>query len=317
MIPYLRIIDADLKRYLKSLPGNPKTLYQPIRYALAGKGKRIRPLMALIGAGITGRQATLALPVARSVELFHNFTLLHDDIMDRSPLRRGKPTVHKKFGSNQAILSGDVMFSLAQECLNEIKGDPGFAIRELFSKTAREVCEGQQMDMDFEKREMVSQKEYMLMIRKKTAVLLGASLSMGALSTGAGSPLAERLYTLGTEAGILFQIMDDLLDTFGATSKTGKRRGQDLRSGKKTWLIVSAAGYLKNELNRKQFYKALKKGEEGKLRKTLEELKIDDKTREFCRKKALDLKRVLTTIPPGSGRDHLQKLLENLLTRES
>jgi geranylgeranyl diphosphate synthase type II len=212
-------------------------LYEPVDYILNLGGKRIRPLLLLMSADLTGKQSERALPAAMAVEVFHNFTLLHDDIMDEAPLRRGMPTVHEKYNSNTAILSGDVMLIYAYKFLENFTGDTAIKLLRVFNKMAIEVCEGQQMDMDFEDRDDVGILEYLEMIELKTSVLIGASLQMGAIIGGLDDKSADHLYHYGKNIGIAFQMQDDVLDTFGEP-EVGKQAGGDIIQNKKTYLFL-------------------------------------------------------------------------------
>ncbi len=216
----------------------PDRLYAPQRYILAMGGKRLRPVLALMGAEAVGAKAELALPAAQAVERFHNFSLIHDDIMDAAPLRRGQATVHERWGVNTAILSGDALFALAFKSLESAPKAVLPDLYRVFTQTALEVCEGQQWDMDFEHEDRVEEGAYLRMIRYKTSVLLGCALEMGVLSGGGSVELAKALYSFGLELGTSFQIHDDLLDAFGDPSKTGKQAGGDLIQGKKTLLWI-------------------------------------------------------------------------------
>jgi len=221
-------------------PLQPKTLYAANDYFLGLGGKRIRPVMCLMGNELFDNIGADAWHVATAIELFHNFTLVHDDIMDMAPLRRGLETVHHKFGTNTALLAGDVMLVAAYESLNKIHTSYIRQIMSLFSKTAREVCEGQQLDMDFEKTASVSLHDYLQMIELKTSVLLAASLQMGAILGGAGEGNRDHLYQFGKNLGIAFQVQDDYLDAFGDPGKFGKAAGGDIRQNKKTFLLIHA-----------------------------------------------------------------------------
>lgn len=220
------------------LPDEPRKLYEPIIYTLQLGGKRLRPLLTLAGCDLFGGDPEEALPAAIGIEIFHNFTLLHDDIMDQAPLRRGKETVYKKWNPNIAILSGDTMFALAYRFLAAKQHPHLKKILDTFTQTAIEVCEGQQYDMDFETRAEVDIAEYIHMIRMKTAVLLGASLKIGALIANADDEQAELLYDFGINAGLAFQLKDDLLDAFGSEEKFGKSIGGDIVANKKTFLYL-------------------------------------------------------------------------------
>jgi geranylgeranyl diphosphate synthase, type II len=220
----------------------PKELYEPVDYILSIGGKRLRPLLALMGCELFSTNISRALPVAMAVEVFHNFTLLHDDIMDDAPLRRGKPTVHVKYNINTGILSGDVMLILAYDFLRNTEGSPAMINKlwTIFNKMAREVCEGQQMDMNFENRNDVTIAEYIRMIELKTSVLIAAAFEMGAVAGGATLKQALPLYEFGRNVGIAFQIQDDILDTFGDPATFGKKVGGDIVQNKKTFLVLKA-----------------------------------------------------------------------------
>ncbi len=237
-------LEASLNAFLDAHPvGSADALYDPIHYLMSLGGKRIRPVLALAACEAEGGSMDQAMPAAMAVELFHNFTLMHDDIMDEAPLRRGRPTVHMKWSENAAILSGDVMYTLA---LMALEGAPAEALADvlrMFNVTAREVCEGQQSDMAFETRDDVTVEEYVGMIRLKTSVLLAASAAMGARSAGASQARVEAWYRYGLNVGLAFQIQDDYLDTFGASGATGKQVGGDILADKKTllWLTTQAS----------------------------------------------------------------------------
>ena len=216
---------------------SPQGLYAPIDYLLALGGKRLRPVLVLLVCEAFGKDPKKALPAAKAVEIFHNFTLMHDDIMDKAVVRRGAQTVHEKWDVNTAILSGDAMLVQAYKCLNVYDATLFQSLTKLLSKTALEVCEGQQYDVDFESRDDVSIEEYLEMIRLKTAVLIGCALQMGAQIAGASDADARQLYAFGEQLGIAFQLQDDYLDTFGDTASFGKRIGGDIVENKKTILV--------------------------------------------------------------------------------
>lgn len=217
----------------------PEELYKPIAYTLSLGGKRIRPVMALLATDCFGGNPDDTLHAALGIEIFHNFTLLHDDIMDEAPLRRGETTVYKKWNSNIAILSGDTMFALAYEYITQTKTKFLAHILKVFNKTAIEVCEGQQYDMNYESEE-INIAEYMQMIKLKTAVFLGASLKIGAIIANAKPEDVENIYQFGENLGIAFQLQDDLLDVFGNEDKFGKKTGGDIITNKKTFLYLKA-----------------------------------------------------------------------------
>lgn len=229
----------------------PRPLYEPIDYTLRLGGKRIRPLMLLAANRMFGGSDEAVRHAAIGIEMFHNFTLLHDDLMDRSPLRRGQPTVYRKWGDNTAILSGDTMFALAWQYFLMQPHDRLHDILKCFNQTAIEVCEGQQYDMDFEQRNDTTLDEYMQMIRLKTAVLLAAALKIGALYAHATEEDTEHLYQFGIHLGLAFQLQDDLLDAYGDTATFGKQTGQDIRDRKKTYLLHCAL-HLANSTQQKE-----------------------------------------------------------------
>lgn len=218
----------------------PLGLYNPVRHIMNMKGKRIRPLLLLMSCDMFGGDVTSSLYPAYAMEVFHNFTLVHDDIMDAAEKRRGEITVHKKFGVNAAILAGDVMLSYAYKFVTQVPHQKIPAVLEVFNKTAIEIYEGQQMDVDFEKRLNVSEPEYLKMIEFKTSVLLAGSLQIGAIMAGADEASQKLIYQFGLNLGLSFQIKDDYLDTFGEGDKVGKRIGGDIVQNKKTYLLATA-----------------------------------------------------------------------------
>jgi geranylgeranyl diphosphate synthase, type II len=233
---YKILIDKAIERI--SLPDSPHKLYHPISYTLNLGGKRLRPMLTLAACELFDGKADDALNAALGVEIFHNFTLLHDDIMDKAPLRRGMETVYKKWDTNVAILSGDTMFALAYRYLSCGNHFRLKQVLDTFTQTAIEVCEGQQYDMDFETQKEVSIAGYLSMIRMKTAVLLGAALKIGALIAGTDDKQAGLIYDFGVNAGMAFQLKDDLLDAYGGTEKFGKSIGGDIVANKKTFLYL-------------------------------------------------------------------------------
>lgn len=230
-------LDESITRL--GLSGEPNGLYEPIRYILDLGGKRIRPLMTLMAAEMFDSTPYNAMPQALALEVFHNFTLLHDDIMDEAPLRRNQETVHTKWNVNTGILSGDAMLIKAYQLLSATAPVYLPEILTLFNDTAIGVCEGQQMDMEFEERENVSVPEYLEMIRLKTAVLLACALKTGSIIGGAQNETVEQMYEIGENLGLAFQLQDDILDAFGS-AKIGKRKGGDIISNKKTFLLIRA-----------------------------------------------------------------------------
>lgn len=220
--------------------GKFENLYGPIRYAMSAGGKRIRPVLTLMAADAFGGKSADAINPAMGLELFHNFTLLHDDVMDKSEVRRGRPTVHKKYDENTAILSGDTMITLATMMVAQVDEDILKEVLYTFNEMAIKVYEGQQLDMDFEKENNISLDDYLLMIANKTGALLGACAKIGALIGGGSKEDAEKMNEFGKLTGLAFQIQDDWLDTFGDATTFGKNIGGDINNGKKTYLYVAA-----------------------------------------------------------------------------
>ncbi len=218
----------------------PYGLYEPIAYTLASGGKRLRPQLVLLGTELFGGKATEALPAALAIEVFHNFTLLHDDLMDKAPVRRGKPTVYKRWNDNTAILSGDQMMIEAYRLLAQLPDAVLPTVLRLFNRMATEICEGQQYDMEFETRDDVSLDEYMHMIRLKTSVLLATALQIGAYIAGATEAEQQALYDYGIHVGLAFQIQDDVLDVYGDPATFGKTVGGDILCNKKTCMLLTA-----------------------------------------------------------------------------
>lgn len=261
---FIDAIQTELQR--TQYGQHPPELYDPIRYIMSLGGKRMRPLLTLMSTYLFTDDWQCAVRPALGVEVFHNFTLMHDDIMDRAPLRRGQPTVHEKWNDNIAILSGDVMLVNAYDLLLNVDADKLKPVLARFSRTAAEVCEGQQMDMNFETRWDVTEAEYIEMIRLKTSVLLGYSLELGGLIAGADAETNRHLYESGVNIGIGFQLKDDLLDVYGDPAKFGKQVGGDIIANKKTFLLIEAlekaTGSVRDELtdwlNRTEFDKAEK-----------------------------------------------------------
>ena len=241
MHPFQELIEKFNKDFdTTHFPSQPATLYEPSEYFLKIGGKRIRPVLCLLGNELFSELHSDAFLAAKAVELFHNFSLVHDDMMDEANLRRGQPTVHTKYDANTALLVGDIMVIRAYEYLQPIQSNHLSKILGLFNQTAREVCEGQQLDMDYAKRSTVSMDEYIHMITLKTSVLLAASLQMGAIIGGAGEHNCSHLYEFGKKLGIAFQIQDDYLDAFGDAAVFGKDAGGDIKQNKKTFLLIRA-----------------------------------------------------------------------------
>ena len=242
----------------------PRALLEPIGYTLSLGGKRVRPLLCLLACRLYSDNIATALPIARALEVFHNFTLLHDDLMDKSPIRRGQPTVYRKWNDNTAILSGDAMSIEAYRSLEGIENPQLlFKVLPFFNKMAIEICKGQQYDMDFEEREHVSVAEYIEMIRLKTAVLLGAALRLGALAAGAYDSDAQILDEVGQALGLAFQIQDDYLDVYGDEKTFGKPIGGDIMNGKKTLMLLYTQAKLERD-DRAELDRLMQLGQEHK-----------------------------------------------------
>lgn len=242
----------------------PRALFEPIGYTLSLGGKRVRPLLCLLACRLYSDNIATALPIARALEVFHNFTLLHDDLMDKSPIRRGQPTVYRKWNDNTAILSGDAMSIEAYRSLEGIENPQLlFKVLPFFNKMAIEICKGQQYDMDFEEREHVSVAEYIEMIRLKTAVLLGAALRLGALAAGAYDSDAQILDEVGQALGLAFQIQDDYLDVYGDEKTFGKPIGGDIMNGKKTLMLLYTQAKLERDA-RAELDRLMQLGQEHK-----------------------------------------------------
>ena len=226
---------------------NPAELYEPITYILALGGKRMRPALLLMACDLFGGDVNAAMPAALAIEVFHNFTLMHDDIMDNAPIRRGKVTVHEKWDQNVAILSGDVMLIEGYKLMMQVRNDILRQVLDIFNATAVGVCEGQQLDMTFETIDNITIAEYINMIRLKTAVVLGGALKIGALVGEADQKDADLLCEFGEQLGIAFQLQDDILDVYGNPDKFGKQVGGDIISNKKTYLLIKALELVKDE----------------------------------------------------------------------
>ncbi len=231
----------------QKFPSKPKELYQPINYLMQLGGKRLRPALLLMAVDLFNGDVNKAIHPALAIETFHNFTLMHDDIMDKAPLRRGKPTVHEKWSESVAILSGDVMFVEAFKLMIKVESSILSSVLSVFNDTAVGVCEGQQIDMNFESLDNVSIDDYLEMIRLKTAVLLGGALKIGALIGKSSAEEAQKLYDFGVHLGIAFQLQDDILDVYGDPKKFGKKVGGDIILNKKTYLLIKAKSLAKGK----------------------------------------------------------------------
>lgn len=304
------------------LPAEPADLYNPITYTLGLGGKRLRPLLVLASCQMFGGEISEAINPAIGIELFHNFTLLHDDIMDEAPLRRGKETVYKKWNSNVAILAGDTMFALANKYMLRTRHQAISQVIELFNQTAIEVCEGQQYDMDYEKRIDVTIPDYIEMIRLKTAVLLAASLKTGAIIAGAGAADCEYIYQFGINIGLAFQLKDDLLDVYGIQEKFGKVSGGDIIAGKKTYLYLKA---LESAGSQTEYFRKLYSSHDiestekvSKVKEIFNQLAIEQHTRklidDYYQKALHDLARISLSI---EATESLREYTDGLMERES
>jgi geranylgeranyl diphosphate synthase type II len=301
-------------------PSTPVSLYEPNEYFLKMGGKRVRPILCLMGNELFDDIRNDAWEVATAIELLHNFTLIHDDIMDKAPLRRGMETVHQKFGESTAILAGDVMLVTAYDNINKIDSSILHQILSLFNKTAREICEGQQMDMDFEKQESVSLQQYLHMIELKTSVLLAACLKMGAILGGAGERNQNLIYEFGKKLGLAFQVQDDYLDAFGDPAKFGKQVGGDIKSNKKTFLLIhtleTASASQQKELKKLMAADSADKVE--KVLKLYRDCKADEWALELKNKFLDEAVNHLEDIAVVSKRkEHLKDLALYLVKRES
>lgn len=235
---YIEIINNAIASI--DYPQSPFGLYAPVKYQLDMGGKRVRPLLTVMACDMFGGDIEEAISPALGLEIFHNFTLLHDDVMDKADIRRGRPTVHKAWNENTAILSGDAMQIIATQKVCEAPLRVLKEVLDLYNKTALEICEGQQFDMEFETREDVTREEYIEMIRLKTAVLIGCALKMGAIIAGATSSQADAMYKFGENIGLAFQLQDDYLDVYGDAETFGKKIGGDILNNKKTYMLISA-----------------------------------------------------------------------------
>jgi geranylgeranyl diphosphate synthase type II len=250
----------------RHFPEQPASLYEPNEYFLRLGGKRVRPVLCLMGNELFDDIIPDAWYAATAIELFHNFTLIHDDIMDKAPLRRGKQTVHTKYNESTALLAGDVMLVRAYEYLNKISSAYLSKVLSLFNRTAIEVCEGQQMDMDYESQTNVNMNDYLRMIELKTSVALAASLKVGGLLGGGGERNQNLLYEFGKKLGIAFQVQDDYLDAFGDKNKTGKQVGGDILANKKTFLLIHA---MESASHKKELEQLIKTNSSDKVEKVV------------------------------------------------
>lgn len=313
---YLGMIECRIKEI--DYPKSPKGLYEPIRYTLDGGGKRLRPVLALAVCDAMGGEPSAAVNQALGVEMFHNFTLLHDDVMDNADMRRGRPTVHKKWDERTAILSGDAMLTLASVLVAD--GCPDDKLRrvnDLFSRTAIEVYEGQQYDMDFEQRGDVTLDEYMEMIRLKTSVLLGCACGIGAIMGDASGERVSAMYGYGEKLGLAFQLQDDYLDTYGDPIVFGKEIGGDILNDKKTWLLITALAEDKSGVLLREIKTPSEPADKiSAVRAVYDELGLPARCHElidrYVREAVAELDRA--ALPPAA-RDFFAALAENTRTR--
>ena len=312
------ILKLDWKR-------EPYGLYEPIEYTLAAGGKRVRPQLAMIASQMFGGKEEEVLPVALALEVFHNFTLLHDDVMDKAQVRRGRATVHVKWNENTAILSGDQMIIEAYKLLAEVPADKLAKVLKMFNQMGTEICEGQQYDVDFESQEEVSIEEYLKMIRLKTAVLLANALKMGAYIAGAKDEQQEMLYEFGIHIGLAFQIQDDILDVWGNPETFGKAVGGDISCNKKTFVYLEAKGQLGDEargdeaMRLEEWYSQVLEDNTEKIaavKEIFEQLGV----RERCEKVVEEYTQValdiLEKLPQNAATEQLRKLADKLNARK-
>ena len=312
------ILNLDWKR-------EPYGLYEPIEYTLAAGGKRVRPQLAMIASQMFGGRDEEVLPAALALEVFHNFTLLHDDVMDKADVRRGRPTVHVKWNENTAILSGDQMVIEAYKLLSGVPADKLPKVLQLFNKMATEICEGQQYDVDFESQEHVTIEEYLKMIRLKTSVLLANALQTGAYIAGADDQAQETLYQFGINIGLAFQIQDDILDVWGDPKTFGKAVGGDISCNKKTFVYLEAMRLLGDEAislearELKHWYSQVLEDNTEKIaavKEIFEQLEVRavcEKVVEDYTQKALAL---LDQLPQNEATEQLRQLANKLTTRK-
>ena len=304
------ILNLDWKR-------EPYGLYEPIEYTLAAGGKRVRPQLAMIASQMFGGKDEEVLPAALALEVFHNFTLLHDDVMDKADVRRGRPTVHVKWNENTAILSGDQMVIEAYKLLSGVPADKLPKVLQLFNKMATEICEGQQYDVDFENQEHVTIEEYLKMIRLKTSVLLANALQTGAYIAGADDQAQETLYQFGINIGLAFQIQDDILDVWGDPKTFGKAVGGDISCNKKTFVYLEAKRRGGERLE--EWYSQVLEDNTEKIaavKEIFEQLEVRavcEKVVEDYTQKALAL---LDQLPQNEATEQLRQLANKLTTRK-
>lgn len=300
----------------------PKGLYEPIGYTLEAGGKRLRPTLALLGAAVFGGREDEVLPAALALELFHNYTLLHDDVMDRSDVRRGRTTVWRKWDENTAILSGDQMMIESYGLLAGVPAEKLQKVLRLFVKMGTEICEGQQYDVDFESRNDVTIAEYIEMIRLKTSVLLATALQIGAYIAGANDEEQQALYTFGEQIGLAFQLQDDILDVYGDAATFGKPIGGDICCNKKTYMLLTALAKAEGEthdqldawIRRTEFDRAEKISAVTAIYTRLGVRMDAEREMRRCTDRALD---ALSLVPQNEYTDQLRRLADKLLNRNN
>ena len=299
----------------------PKGLYAPIAYTMAAGGKRVRPQLAMIACGIFSGNEQEVAPAAMALEVFHNFTLLHDDVMDKAEVRRGRPTVHIQWNENTAILSGDQMMIEAYKLLAEVPADKLHKVLRLFNKMATEICEGQQYDVDFESQEHVTIEEYLKMIRLKTSVLLATALQIGSYLAGANEAQQEALYQFGINVGLAFQIQDDILDVWGDPKTFGKAVGGDISCNKKTYVYLTAQKLADDELTEElhQWYGSVLDDNTDKIaavKGLFDQLNVraacEAVVEDYTQKALL----ILDTLPQNAATEQLRQLANKLNTRK-
>ena len=299
----------------------PKGLYAPITYTMAAGGKRVRPQLAMIACGIFGGNEQEVAPAAMALEVFHNFTLLHDDVMDKAEVRRGRPTVHIQWNENTAILSGDQMMIEAYKLLAEVPESKLHKVLRLFNEMATEICEGQQYDVDFESQEHVTIEEYLKMIRLKTSVLLATALQIGSYLAGANEAQQEALYQFGINVGLAFQIQDDILDVWGDPKTFGKAVGGDISCNKKTYVYLTAQKLADDELTEElhQWYGSVLDDNTEKIaavKGIFEQLNVraacEAVVEDYTQKALL----ILDTLPQNAATEQLRQLANKLNTRK-
>ena len=303
----------------------PYGLYEPIEYTLAAGGKRVRPQLAMIASSMFGGKDEEVLPAALALEVFHNFTLLHDDVMDKADVRRGRPTVHVKWNENTAILSGDQMLIEAYKLLSGVPADKLPKVLQFFNQMATEICEGQQYDVDFESQEHVTIKDYLKMIRLKTSVLLANALQIGAYIAGADTQAQEALYQFGIHIGLAFQIQDDILDVWGDPKTFGKAVGGDISCNKKTFVYLEAKRRLGDEVMRREgerleeWYSQVLEDNTEKIvavKAIFEQLGVREACEAVVAKYTQSALEILDTLPQNTATEQLRQLANKLNDRK-